>query len=532
MLRLNNEMREQKTFGCLKSAHLTYQLAKFKNTIGRSESCNIIINHPSISKEHAIIEYDPHKNIVVINDLASSNGTFVNGNKLTSSAYLHQNDLIRFGKDDTEYCFDFYYQLPCLNDNFSFSDSGPNKQNDKKISLVNDNNYNYAQVNHLSPRGNKGNGIQEQHQYSRDDNNKFIHNINWNSINNNAYSSNENNFHNDSNDIKDPLFEEISKQRSHLSDLLKQKTIELDNEKKNASELKTQYNQLQSRYNELKIFSTEFKKRNETLELELKFSNNKALSSKNHDVNAKLIKEKDQIISILQDELKFLKEKSPLYHSSNATDKLNENKYLNNKIDELIAKFNKENGLNLWKNNELIKTNEMLNDTIKTMIKDKTALSLEYQSIISSYDKRLLDSLSKYPKSFDANAKKEEAAKYLVEQIEEYLKEKERIVNENIALKNDLSVIKTENTQLKSELNKQKNTEDNSNSKTNKNTNAENELYNVIQRQIDQKINEINELKAKLKKKQSSQSFKNSNNTIDDEKLLNEITSALNKQSK
>ena len=70
------------------SAGHIYQLKPGKNRIGRSADCDIQINEPGISKEHATIDVLSDK--VFITDLKSSNGTFLNGVKL-------QNGLIKPG---------------------------------------------------------------------------------------------------------------------------------------------------------------------------------------------------------------------------------------------------------------------------------------------------------------------------------------------------------------------------------------------------------------------------------------------------
>ena len=47
------------TYGCLKNESITYLLPNTVNKIGRNPLTNtIILNHHSISKEHALIEFD------------------------------------------------------------------------------------------------------------------------------------------------------------------------------------------------------------------------------------------------------------------------------------------------------------------------------------------------------------------------------------------------------------------------------------------------------------------------------------------
>ena len=94
-------------FGNLQSDASSFVLPKEVNKLGRNPlTNNIILNHQSISKDHALIEFDKNRN-AFISDMHSSNGTYVNGKKIssTSKVPLNQNDLIKFGKDPTVYRF-------------------------------------------------------------------------------------------------------------------------------------------------------------------------------------------------------------------------------------------------------------------------------------------------------------------------------------------------------------------------------------------------------------------------------------------
>jgi len=67
-----------------------------ENTIGRSRKCNIHINDPYLSKEHARIFVENDK--FYIEDLNSTNGTFVNKTQVTKDPIrLKDNDKIIFG---------------------------------------------------------------------------------------------------------------------------------------------------------------------------------------------------------------------------------------------------------------------------------------------------------------------------------------------------------------------------------------------------------------------------------------------------
>jgi hypothetical protein len=63
--------------------------------IGRSATSDIIINDPSVSKVHA--ELFIEGNTVSVRDLGSTNGTFVNGNRIGNIHSLGQFDILKVG---------------------------------------------------------------------------------------------------------------------------------------------------------------------------------------------------------------------------------------------------------------------------------------------------------------------------------------------------------------------------------------------------------------------------------------------------
>ncbi|KRX06110.1 SMAD/FHA domain [Pseudocohnilembus persalinus] len=76
------------------------------NLIGRANQCSITLKHPSVSKEHAIIEFDGKGN-AVLKDLESLNGIFINNQRVTkgSNRPLQDLDVIQFGKDVNRFQF-------------------------------------------------------------------------------------------------------------------------------------------------------------------------------------------------------------------------------------------------------------------------------------------------------------------------------------------------------------------------------------------------------------------------------------------
>lgn len=70
-----------------------------KITIGRDRSCNVVFNDALISREHAVIQ--KIKDSYFIKDLGSTNGTFVNKQRVPNGKYikLGKADLIKIGKN-------------------------------------------------------------------------------------------------------------------------------------------------------------------------------------------------------------------------------------------------------------------------------------------------------------------------------------------------------------------------------------------------------------------------------------------------
>ena len=72
------------------------QLRAGSNTIGRDgQRSELVVDDPSVSSEHARIRYEG--GAFVIHDLASSNGTFVNGRRVDKQR-LVDNDQVRLGR--------------------------------------------------------------------------------------------------------------------------------------------------------------------------------------------------------------------------------------------------------------------------------------------------------------------------------------------------------------------------------------------------------------------------------------------------
>ncbi len=204
-----SELNQDQIFGYLKSDDLIYKLDQISNTIGRDTESTIVLNHPSISKKHAKIDYDAQTNTAFLFDLNSTHGTFINDMKLSpnQSIKLKSGDIISFGQSETKYIFLPNYKLKDLlssnnNNNFGY------QIRDNKISLVNENEYESASINHFNGLNSKLNSFNPNNLVNID-NNKSIKNEgeNKNNFLKNGINDNINNFNEDEN-----IEEEINSQ--------------------------------------------------------------------------------------------------------------------------------------------------------------------------------------------------------------------------------------------------------------------------------------------------------------------------------
>ena len=72
-------------------------LAQGANVIGRDPSCEIWVDARGVSRRHARITVSGHS--AIVEDLASTNGTFVGGRKLTATRPLADGDVIALGPE-------------------------------------------------------------------------------------------------------------------------------------------------------------------------------------------------------------------------------------------------------------------------------------------------------------------------------------------------------------------------------------------------------------------------------------------------
>ena len=69
-------------------------LREFPIAIGRRPDNGLVLSHPGVSGRHAILYLEPDH--LVVEDLGSTNGTFVNGERIAGRKVLREDDLLQF----------------------------------------------------------------------------------------------------------------------------------------------------------------------------------------------------------------------------------------------------------------------------------------------------------------------------------------------------------------------------------------------------------------------------------------------------
>ena len=569
MIESLSELNSNKIYAYLQSEDIIYSLNK-NNLIGRNNNCNIVLNHPSIENEHAKIEIID--NDIFLIDLNSVNGTYLNnikleGNKLVK---LKNKDSIKFGNYENNYVLqlniDNNLSIELQNSNInndnnnliSYFNNDPSINiKDNKISLVNDENYQYAKINHFNKNinNNNNNNNNKLKQNENEDNNNIINKNNLNQLRFNTFdlnSSNErvninnnnNDFQNNKNPIKEDfqieenilnsnnnlnnnkinsiiqeensedeistikennnnnnnkniensqfnLLEQTHKKNKILDKKLKEKIIEFQNLSNLYSQLNEKYNQLNSKHNSLMIYASELQNKNDFLTLNLKEKEIILKNFEDSELN-KVIIEKNILINHLQEENEIYKNelltiKKGLLdnndNNSNLSDNLNNliNDYLKQiiKYKQIINKYIAFETECTKKWNELIMANTQLKEKLESIDRNWNEDIKKFNDIIQNTDMRLNSALSQVPNNYgNFNIKKEEAAKFLVEQMNIYIQEKSNLLRENSELNKKLNLLSIENYQLKDEI--LKNELNNKNNDVNVLRNRIEELEDII----------------------------------------------------
>ncbi|MBI3243020.1 MAG: FHA domain-containing protein [Chloroflexi bacterium] len=75
-----------------------YILKPGRNVVGRNPDTGVFVPDRSASRAHAEITYDPQTEVVTLRDLDSTNGTYLNRERLTEQRTLRPNDVVRIGE--------------------------------------------------------------------------------------------------------------------------------------------------------------------------------------------------------------------------------------------------------------------------------------------------------------------------------------------------------------------------------------------------------------------------------------------------
>ena len=530
-------------FGILKTKKEVYKLNKERISIGRNRNSQIVINNNTISKDHAIIEFDEDGN-AIIKDLNSSNGTYVNGQRLkVIPIRLKTGDKITFGKYDMEFIFEAFNtngdskteadmnqymfngnninSMNMNNNNFNSASKDSNRVIfDKKINLVNENEISFARMNHF-----QNNNTQKNLDKNNNKNyNEYNSNDLYTDNNNNIYIENENNNKNNEQIFQKKIDElekrnieietekeELTKKNSELTDDLNKKITELKKMTNLFDELNEEYSKLNAKHNALMVYASDIQKKLDLSNIELSQLKNKCHANEETD---KIINEKENVIAILQNEINYYKKLCGKNNNFNYNT-IPQND-VGQKLDSLIDKYINENKKLKQQNDAYkkklknIQKKEFMNKNIDF---GQFEIQINYQidnfnSIIKDYNDRLNESLNKISELFE-DAKKEEAAKYLIEQINNYMQENQRLISENAKLNTQLAEYQAQlNSFSKINLNKFMNN---------------NNINNILEENSDDNDNgdEIDELRNKVDELENVISKINNNNINDNNNLNN-----------
>jgi len=500
-------------FGILKTKKEVYKLNKERISIGRNRLSQIVINNNTISKDHAIIEFDEDNN-AIIKDLNSSNGTYVNGQRLkVMPMRLKTGDKITFGKYDMEFTFEALntngdsktegdFNNYMINGNtFNNMNNLSSVENnrvifDKKINLVNENEISFARMNHFQTN-NKTLTKNSNNLKIEDNNNNYMENE-INNYNENNDNNNEKILQNKIDELEKKILEienekeELNKKNMELTDDFNKKLGELKKMTNLFDELNEEYSKLNAKHNALMVYASDIQKKLDLSNIELSQIKNKCHGNEDTD---KIINEKENIIAILQNEVNYYKKLCGKNNNFNYNAFPQNEFNINHKLDSLIDKYISEN-----------KKLKQQNDTYKKKLKNyqkkelinknidfgQFEIQINYQidnfnSIIKDYNDRLNESLNKISELFE-DSKKEEAAKYLVEQINNYMQENQRLISENAKLNTQIAEYQAQLNSL-SNINVNKiinnnnldeNSEENNNDEIEELRNKVDELENLI----------------------------------------------------
>ena len=68
-------------------------------TVGRAPDCDLVLDDPSVSKRHATLRWNDERSVCSLEDLQSTNGTYLNGSiRVQKAVTLRDGDILSFGE--------------------------------------------------------------------------------------------------------------------------------------------------------------------------------------------------------------------------------------------------------------------------------------------------------------------------------------------------------------------------------------------------------------------------------------------------
>ena len=449
------EDNESIVYGILKNNLKIISITKLPFIIGRKEKCDLIINNPSISKRHALIQFEEDeeentniqksKEIILIDN--SLNGTYVNGTKISNGKkiLLETGDKISFGNDKSIFIFElmnYDHDRTIIYPNLL----SMNKIETNPISLVNEDYYQKSEINHFNTIKTKNS--ENFYDNNSDENNR----INKKEENKNSRSSlNEEKKNLKNDNIENE--EKIDEKEKNIKDE-NEKVIETENNKT----INNYYNNIEQIFL-LKQEIFELKKENDNLKTEINtlketinnFNNINNKINNNHENSFKNINTEtsnslnNSNINLLAEDLRelglFRRIKEALVPNFS---ELNFEE-LSLKFDNIIIEYkNKYNIAEILLNMEKEFNNEIS----------------RFNNIISLQQEQKRDTLNKInyllnkENNLEINNSYSKANKYLMEQLNELISDKEINIKLISQLKGDIIKLKTEINLYKANNNK------------------------------------------------------------------------------
>lgn len=77
---------------------LSFRVGRGVQVIGRAPTADVVLADPHLSRRHATIQATPEG--VLLTDLGSTNGTWLNDTRITGSVPISDGDVVRLGRTD------------------------------------------------------------------------------------------------------------------------------------------------------------------------------------------------------------------------------------------------------------------------------------------------------------------------------------------------------------------------------------------------------------------------------------------------